>query len=106
MKNYSYIVNEEKRTVVCLLTTKYGVFRGIAKCGPDDKFDEQIGKELARKRAILEADTEELRDLEWCWPDTVVEQELKELIANNRRKLIIKQKRIQIKNEINKLRNL
>lgn len=69
-----YIVNKEKRTVVCKITTtndiedrlykfglyndlyQYGnaVFRtytGIAKCSPQDTWDEITGKRLAEYRA-------------------------------------------------------
>ena len=79
-----YIINEEKRTVVCLIKVqptltadivdKYleasnlnrtcgldidflgETFRGIAKCHPEDKWDEEVGCELARKRAEKRAD--------------------------------------------------
>lgn len=69
-----YIVNKEKRTVVCIITTyedrinrlyKYGlenydvfkmfggvkVYKGIAKCAPEDEWDETYGKRLAEYRA-------------------------------------------------------
>jgi hypothetical protein len=51
-----FIVNREKRTVVCLL--HYAVFsesvnhRGIAKCAPDDVFNVDIGKAIALRRAL------------------------------------------------------
>lgn len=69
-----YKVNEEKRTVVCIMTTvndvplrlaKYGLadedydainldirtYKGIAKCAPGDVWDETYGKRLAEYRA-------------------------------------------------------
>lgn len=69
-----YEVNEEKRIVVCIITTvndvkrrleKYNladddyddftedvrVYKGIAKCAPEDKWDEVYGKRLAEYRA-------------------------------------------------------
>lgn len=77
-------VDEEKRTVTCIITTKndfiskiikYGFaeifnqlplelrdireededirkYVGIAKCNPDDKWDEEFGKHLAEQRAM------------------------------------------------------
>lgn len=49
-----FIVNSEKRTVVCLLREQlYGeiLSKGIAKCVPDDVFNADIGKEIALRRA-------------------------------------------------------
>jgi hypothetical protein len=69
-----YIINKEKRTVVCIITTvneirrkleKYGlgdedldsikadvrVYKGIAKCAPEDEWNEIYGKQLAEYRA-------------------------------------------------------
>jgi hypothetical protein len=53
-----FIVNREKRTVVCLLRAqRYDgkgkvVSRGIAKCAPDDCFNVHIGKAIALRRAL------------------------------------------------------
>ena len=67
-------INKEKRTIVCIITTindfplrleKYGladddynendfdvrVYRGVAKCSPEDDWDEAYGKHLAEYRA-------------------------------------------------------
>lgn len=50
-----FIVNKEKRTIVALVK---GVFsnivyhRGIAKCHPNDVFNEHIGKAIALRRAL------------------------------------------------------
>ena len=69
-----YKVNKEKGTVVCILTVindiplrlaKYGladedyddidldirIYKGVAKCAPDDVWDEVYGKRLAEYRA-------------------------------------------------------
>lgn len=75
MVNTNYIVNKEKRTVVCIIETrddvfkrisKYGllegwawyekfggdrVYKGVAKCAPEDEWDETYGKRLAEYRA-------------------------------------------------------
>lgn len=73
MVTTEFIVNEEKRTVVCIITTvddmadrlaKYGladdqyddiedirIYKGIAKCCPQDTWDESFGKKLAEWRA-------------------------------------------------------
>lgn len=69
-----YKVNEDKKTIVCIITTvndiplklaKYGLaddnysedeydirtYKGIAKCAPGDVWDEVYGKRLAEYRA-------------------------------------------------------
>ncbi|MCR8938770.1 hypothetical protein O0555_15660 [Brevibacillus laterosporus] len=59
-----FIVNKEKRTVVCLLrggVTPNEYARGIAKCSPDDCFNVHIGKAIALRRALeLDVPTEYL----------------------------------------------
>ena len=75
MVTTEFVVNEEKRTIVCIITTvddmvqrlaKYGladedyddiyaderVYKGIAKCAPDDTWDETYGMKLAERRAM------------------------------------------------------
>lgn len=50
-------VNKEKRTVVCLLVghkTRHVYSRGIAKCDPNDVFNEYLGKIIAYYRAAKE----------------------------------------------------
>jgi len=53
--NEEFIVNKEKRTVVCLLkgveSSKVHE-RGIAKCSPEDVFNVHIGKAIALRRAL------------------------------------------------------
>ena len=46
--NYRYVVTSNK--VIALSTYAGKTVRGIAKCHPDDKFDEEIGKKLAAAR--------------------------------------------------------
>ncbi|WP_188068999.1 hypothetical protein [Brevibacillus brevis] len=57
-----FIVNREKRTVVCLLRGhNSGKVRakGIAKCAPDDVFNTHIGRTIALRRALgLDVPTE------------------------------------------------
>lgn len=49
-----YLVNENKGTVTCIIYNEFKEpFVGIAKCNKEDKFDEETGKSLARKRALL-----------------------------------------------------
>ncbi|WP_181023578.1 hypothetical protein [Brevibacillus laterosporus] len=59
-----FIVNKEKRTVVCLLrgaVTPRIYARGIAECSPDDCFNVHIGKAIALRRALgLDVPTEYL----------------------------------------------
>lgn len=53
--NAEFIVNEKKKTVVCLIRwTKDKSLdgRGVAKCNPSDVFNEHIGKAIALGRAL------------------------------------------------------
>ena len=55
--NAQFVVNAEKRTVVCLLKSYYDnnvARRGIAKCMPEDCFNEHIGKAIALAKALKE----------------------------------------------------
>jgi hypothetical protein len=50
-----FVVNSEKRTVVCLMERfdlGYIAKRGIAKCDPSDCFNVHIGKAIALRRAL------------------------------------------------------
>lgn len=49
--NYKYVVTPTK--VIALSTYAGKVVRGIAKCSPQDKFDEEYGKALAAARCNL-----------------------------------------------------
>lgn len=70
MRNYNYYVNEKKHTVICVLHTNLGEFRGISKCDPRDTFDVEFGKELARKRAVLKCNEYELSLLKCYWQES------------------------------------
>ena len=53
----NFVVNDKKRTVVALLKdflTRKVNSKGIAKCNPDDVFNEHIGKAIALGRALGE----------------------------------------------------
>lgn len=48
------VVNPAKRIVVYVIVTNWGIkFVGKAKCTPDDEWQENIGKDIARCRAHL-----------------------------------------------------
>lgn len=62
-----FIINNKKRTVVALIFESYPTFsdklrrKGIAKCSPNDCFNEHIGKAIALSRALgLEVPSEYL----------------------------------------------
>lgn len=85
-----FVVNKEKRTIVCIITTegdvlkrlgKYGIetgadywrygddrmvrrYKGIAKCAPEDEWDEAYGKRLAEYRAAKARQIDVNRDLD------------------------------------------
>lgn len=53
--NAEFIINRDKRTIVCLLRGYESgdvIFRGIAKCHPNDVFNADIGKAIALRRAL------------------------------------------------------
>ena len=80
MSKINYVINKEKRTIVAIMTDceydildslikaglyslyDYGdkvkkamipnVFRGKAKCSPEDEWDEEAGKKIARERML------------------------------------------------------
>ncbi len=97
MVTTEFIVNEKKRTVVCIITTvddfitrieKYGlgddkyddiedvrVYKGIAKCCPQDTWDESYGKKLAEWRAERKRQVDinnEIYDYTWSMRDRLV----------------------------------
>lgn len=45
---YRYVILPDK--VIAITTFAGKDIRGVAKCAPNDTFDEEIGKELARRR--------------------------------------------------------
>ena len=61
MRTYDYIVKEDERVVVCIMSVwndeytnpRKFRFSGVAKCSPEDTFDEETGKKIAQRRALL-----------------------------------------------------
>lgn len=78
---FDYYVNKEKKTVVCKMTVPHNymqnevnniisrnqfeerflnwckgerVFKGVSKCHPEDTFDENTGKRIAKLRAMIQ----------------------------------------------------
>ena len=64
-----FYINEEKRTVVCKIISDcytlypYKTFVGKAKCDPEDKFDVEKGKKIAKLRAYTKYNKNELKDI-------------------------------------------
>ena len=107
--NNTYYINEEKKTVVCRTEGKFAdcgpiVRFGIAKCSPDDTFDEEFGRSLARKRAVLEA-TEKINNIIKSYGET--EQEILDEIHECTKRLLrlryYKEKKNTIRKEIKNL---
>lgn len=48
-----FIVDKENRTVKCLSSFAGVPVQGIAKCDPEDEFDETYGAEIAKARCDL-----------------------------------------------------
>ena len=85
-----FVVNKEKRTIVCIITTegdvlkrlgKYDIetgddywrygndrlvrrYKGVAKCAPEDEWDEAYGKKLAEYRAAKARQVDVNKDLD------------------------------------------
>lgn len=60
--NMTFKVNEEKRTVVCVLKSKGQDVYGIAKCNVCDTFDLEKGKLIAAYRAEIKQRQRDLRN--------------------------------------------
>lgn len=56
-------IDREKKTVVYFHDSADRHFVGIAKCSPNDKFDEEVGKKLAKLRVELAVRKADLQDL-------------------------------------------
>ena len=48
MSRYKFIVTEDK--VICLSSYMGRTVRGVAKCSPNDEFNEEFGRKLAQAR--------------------------------------------------------
>lgn len=117
MRTYKYIVNENKRTVVCLIYTKdepfvndynkgFLVFRGIAKCNENDEFNVEFGKELAKKRALKDLTDLELRVIELEYSDEIVnniQQSYIKMVNGLDRKEYLKNQMVSLKKEITEM---
>lgn len=68
MKNFRcrWIINEEKKTVVCLSSFAGQVVRGVAHCAPYDEWDIEVGKEWAMARCKAKLALKKLRWAESC----------------------------------------
>ncbi len=117
MRTYKYIVNEKKRTVVCLIYVKdepfvtdysegFIVFKGIAKCGANDEFKEEFGKELAKKRALRKLTEFELNTIGFEYTNEFVNdiQQAYIKMANALvRKEYLKNQMVSLKKEITEM---
>jgi len=117
MRTYKYIVNEKKRTVVCLIYTKdepfvndyndgFLVFRGIAKCNENDEFNAEFGKELAKKRALNDLSEFELNAIGFEYTNEFVndiQQAYIKMVSALDRKEYVKSKISLLKREINEM---
>lgn len=52
MSRYEYYVNDKKQEVYCVTKYENETVKGIAKCSPEDKFDLEKGKRLAKARCV------------------------------------------------------
>lgn len=59
----NYIVKPENGLVVCIIKSDDISCSGVARCHPDDVFDEKLGKEVARRKAIIRYKKLFLKDL-------------------------------------------
>ena len=66
-----YYIDEDKRTVVAVLTIEEtgAIYKGKAKCDPNDKFNQEIGETLARMRALRKWKKSEVREAlsQYCY---------------------------------------
>lgn len=61
MRTYDYIVKADDRVVVCIMSVwndasrnpRKWRFSGVAKCSADDEFNEETGRKIAQRRALL-----------------------------------------------------
>ena len=53
LKPYEYFINEKKKSVVYAMPAHGDLFIGTSRCGKDDAFDLERGKNIARLRAEI-----------------------------------------------------
>lgn len=58
-----YYSNPKKGCTACKISCREGEFIGKSKCCPDDKYDVEVGSEIAYKRALLKLKKEDLKEL-------------------------------------------
>ena len=73
----AYTINEKKKAVTCMIVSKGDKIYGYSKCGPQDVFDVERGKEIAAYRCEIAQRKRDLRNT-----DAVIEQ-LRNIIENN-----------------------
>ena len=87
-RSVKYIVKPEIGLVVCVIKEDWNnVFRGVAKCSPEDQFDEEKGKRIAylrackkRKRAFIKdcrGDIEMYREEIRWWEEKIAQHQRK-----------------------------
>ena len=59
---YIHVTKGDVQEIIALAKYKGKTFRGVAKCHPDDNFDEETGRELAARRCDLAIRRARLRD--------------------------------------------
>jgi hypothetical protein len=126
IRKESYVINKEKKTVtyiinVCtvnagiiggnnnIFCSEYSLMKylgmknykkdivGVAKCNPDDEFDEKKGIQIARNRAEIKVAQLEQKAIGWIFKHlTIVSHYLIELSSNRER--MINEKKNFIKN--------
>ena len=57
-----YTNNKGQKVVLCLTSYRGKTVKGKAVCVPEDNYDEEFGKELARKRCEIEYYRRRVRD--------------------------------------------
>ena len=72
-----YTINEKKKAVTCMIVSKGDKIYGYSKCGPQDVFDVERGKEIAAYRCEIAQRKRDLRNTE------SVIKTLHDIIENN-----------------------
>lgn len=71
---YTYKIDEKKRTVVAFSTFAGKVVTGVARCAPADEFNIEDGKKLAAARCSLKIAEKRMKRAEMC--HTIATEEL------------------------------
>lgn len=62
MSRYKYYVNDKKQEVHCVTKYENGTIKAVAKCSPEDEFDLEKGKNLAKARCVKKLYNKKLKD--------------------------------------------